>query len=610
MARGTVESGGTLTSGEIRAALSQVVASKAFSRSEQHRRFLRYAVESALEQRVEVLKELTLGVEVFGRGPDFDPSADNVVRVEARRLRQRLRTYYLDEGRADEVIIELPVGGYVPQFSRRAAPEAPATGGRPWFRVSALAAILLVVLASLAVLWLRHREPPLLAVLPFAEFGSAGDNPGRGDSIADDILQLLAETPRLRVVSRTSAFRFRSQSTGLAEIRRQLGAQVLLEGSVKQVGNQTQISARLVRGETGVPIWAGTQEADAEGLGVAERAIAAGVAAALKAGALPPAPAHSPAPEVRDLLAQARFLAARGGSPSRQRAVDLYRRAVALDPGYARAWGELARQLSLNAFHESGEADRLTREARDSAARALRLDPNLADAHFALARLAWFRDWDWVAAERGWKRVLEINPSYAGAHQAYALALVTRRRFGEALAHSRRAVELDPLAYAASNDLGAILYVARRFDEAAAHARASLSLVPGSPAALFLLGTVDAARRRYPDAIRELEESAGLQSRDPSILGRLGNAYARAGRLREAQSVLTELERNPKAPCIYLAMVETGLGRQDRALQLLERSVAGREPDAVFLGVDAVFDPLRRDSRFRALCAKLGVPSG
>jgi serine/threonine-protein kinase len=563
-----------------------------------------------LEQRPEVLKELTLGIEVFNRGPDFDPSLDNVVRVEARRLRQRLKTYYQNEGRKDDLLIELPVGSYIPRFSRRTPPGATPVIGRRWFRLAGLTAALAVVVAALMVLELRRREPPLLAVLPFAEYGAAAGDAARGDAVADDILQLLAETPRLRVISRTSAFRFRTRTFSPVDIHRQLGARALLEGSVKRVGEKTQISARLVHGETGVQIWAGTQEADVSGLDRAERAIAQGVVSALGAGALPSASSHTPPPEARELVAQARFLAARGNQQDRERAVDMYRRVVAVDPYYARAWGELARQLSLNAFQEPSLANRLVPEARESAAQAMRLDPTLAEPHFALARLAWYYDWDWAAAERGWKRVLEINPNNAGAHQAYALALASRRRFGEALAHSRQAVELDPLAYAASNDLGVILYASGRFDEAAAHARASLALVPSSATSLFLLGVVDAARRHYADAIRELEKSAAMQSRAPGILGRLGHAYARAGRLLEARSVLAELECSPEAPHIYAAMVETGLGHPDRVIQLLEQSLERREPDAVFIGVDAVFDPMRRDSRFRELCARAGIPPG
>lgn len=610
MAHGAAERPAIPTAEAIHIELAQILASRTFARSERQQRFLRHAVEAVIEGRSEALKEPALGVGIFNRGADFDSRSDNIVRVEARRLRQRLQDYYQTEGSADTVLVEIPTGGYVPQFSWRTIPEsAPAPRRKLTGRHAAAAAVALVVIATAAVLWFTRRESPLIAVLPFAEYNAGDAGPYRGDGIAEDILQLLAETPRLRVVSRTSAFRFRGQNADMSEIRRRLGAQMLLEGSVRQEGDRIRIAARLVDGNTGVPLWAETRETDAAGLDRAERTIAAGVATVLKAGHPRPASGHVPPAEARDLLARARYLAGKGGPENRQRAIEHCERAVALDPDYARAWGELARLLSQIAFLDYTTAERYAPRIKDAAGRALRLDAALADPHLALARLAWSHEWDWNTAERGWKRALEINPNYATAHQSYALALVTRRRFREAVAHSQRAVELDPLAFAASNDLGVVLYASRRFEEAAAHARASMSLAPDSPFPPFLLGVVEAVRGRYGDAIPALEKAASGLARSPEILGRLGNAYARAGRGAEARAVLAELERNPDAGRIYVAMVETGLGNRDRALELLARSVERRETDVPFLGVDPVFEPLRREARFAALCGRLGVPA-
>jgi serine/threonine-protein kinase len=609
MPYGTAERPAVLTEDTIRAELVQILSSQAFARSERQRRFLRHAVEAAIEGRSQVLKESLLGVAIFNRGPDFDPRSDNIVRVEARRLRQRLQDYYQTEGSTRAVLIDLPTGAYIPQFSWRTAVEpAPVPRPKLTIRHAAVAVTALVLIATAAVLWATQREPPLIAVLPFNEYNAGDAGPYRGDSIADDILQLLAETPRLRVVSRTSTFRFRGKSADLPEIRRRLGVEFLLEGSVQKVGDRIRIAARLVDGSSGVPRWAETRETDAAGLDRAERGIAAAVAAVLKAGKPRPVPGHTPPSEARDQLARARYLVGKGGTANRQRALEHYARTVALDPNYAQAWGELARLLSLIAFHDSAAAGRLAPQIQDAAARALRLDAWLADPHCALARLAWSHDWDWNAAERGWKKTLEINPNYAGAHQAYALGLVTRRRFREAEAHSRRAMELDPMAFAASNDLGVVLYLSRQFDKAATHARMSISLAPESPSPHFLMGVVDVARDRSGRAPSELDRAAAARARDPEILGRLGNVHARAGRRAEARAVLAELERNPDAAHIYTAMVETGLGNRNRAIDLLAMSVDKRESDVVFLGVDPVFDPLRQDARFAVLCRRLGVP--
>lgn len=605
----TVERPAVPTEEAVRAELAQVIRSRAFARSERQQRFLRHAVEAAVAGRPEVLKESALGVDIFDRGTDFDCRADNIVRVEARRLRQRLQDYYQGEGAADIVLIDLPPGGYVPQFSWRVSPEPTSVPLRGLNRRhAAVAAAALAVIATAAFVWSTHRAPPLIAVLPFSDQSAGDAGPYRGDSIAEDILQLLAETPGVRVVSRTSTFRFRGKSADLREIRQRLKAEKLLEGSVRHEAGRLRVSARLVDAGTGVPLWAATRETDSAGLDSAERSIAAEVAAVLKAGQPRPASRHVAPREAQDLLAQARYLAAKGGGENLQKAVEQYQRAVALDPDYARAWGELARLLSLIAFHDSEAANRLAPRIRDAAARALRLDGSLADPHFALARLAWSHDWDWNAAEAGWKRTLEINPNYAAAHQAYALGLATRRRFKEALAYSQRAVELDPMAYAASNDRGVLLYVSRQYEKASAQALASLSLAPDSPLPHFLLGVTEMARGRSREGTAELEKTASTLGRIPEVLGRLGNAYARSGRGAEARSVLAELERTPEHNRIYLAMVETGLGNRHRALDLVEASVVGRESDVVFIGVDPVFDPLRSEPRFRELCRRLSLP--
>ena len=369
MVHGTAEGPAAPSEDAVRVELARILASRAFARSERQQRFVRYAVECAIEGRPEALKEHALGVEIFNRGRDFDPRADNIVRVEARRLRKRLQDYYQTEGSADPVLIDLPTGGYEPRFSWRTIPNhAPLPRHALISRraAAAAAAVALAVIAAAAFVWFSQREPTLIAVLPFSQYNAGEAGPYLGDGIAEDILQLLAQTPRLRVVSRTSAFRFRGPGADLSEIRRRLNAKVMLEGSVRQQEGRIRIAARLVDGNTGIPLWAETQEVDAAGLDRAERRIAAGVAGVLKAGSPRPLSSHVPPAGARDLLARARYLAGKGGPENRQRAVEHYERAVTLDPGYAQAWGELARLLSLLAFLDSDSADRLSPRIKDA----------------------------------------------------------------------------------------------------------------------------------------------------------------------------------------------------------------------------------------------------
>ncbi len=603
----------------VRVQLQRILGSHTFARSRRQQRFLEYAVESVLAGKSEALKESVLGMAVFDRGEAFDPRSDNIVRVEARRLRQRLDEYYRNEGGEDEVAIEFPTGSYVPQFSQRETPTAspvvstidpriiPPPTRRFRFGVFlVIGAAALAGIAACAFLWLHSRKPISIAVLPFSDFSGGDEERYHADGITEDITQALAQTRRLRVVARTSAFQFRGKSQDVREIGRRLGVSRIVEGSVQNRDGRLRISARLVNTEDGFEVWSATEETDGAGIERAERALTAGLAQAMKTS--PAATAlHVPPAAAQDLVLRARYLAGRGGEENRRRAVELYERAAALDPEYARPRAALASILSLEAFHDPAAAPALAPRVRAAARRAIELDGTIPESHVALARLAWCYEWDWNAAERHWLRALELNPSHAPARQSYALALASRGRFREAVAESQRAAELDPLSFAASSDLGVVLYASRQFDRATAHARRSLTLAPDALPPHFLLGVAAAAAGRYAEAISELERHAERFHRAPAVIGRLGNAYARTGRRDEAAALLAEILRGPDAPRIYAAMIQTALGDRPAALASLEQSAARRETDFLFLGVEPVFDPLRQEPRFAALLAKLGL---
>lgn len=596
----------------IRIQLERILASRAFARSERQRRFLRFVVEKTLEGSPDAIKEAQLGIEVFDRGAAFDPRADNIVRVEARRLRQRLEDYHSGEGLGDPVLIELPKGSYVPQFSLRdvvaSAPASPADLNRAprgryvWVAAGAAA---LALLAG-AVLLARHfaSAPVSVAVLPFAGFPAADDH-YQADGITEDITQALAQSRQLRVVARTSAFQFRGTSLDVREIGRRLGAGLVVEGSVQRRDGRIVIAARLVDVRNGFQVWAASEETDGSGIESAERTLVTGLSRALNSDPPRRGSNHTAPAEAQDLVLRGRYLASRGGDDNQAKAIEAYTRAAALDPDYARAWGEMARALSLQAFHDYAAAPRLAPRIKAAAERAIALDPRLPDAHVALARLAWSWDLDWNAAERHWLRALEVNPNYAAAQVSYALALASRRRGREAVAAARSAIELDPLSFAAANDLGVVLYLARRFDESAAHARKSLALAPDSKPPHFLLGVAFAASGRYAEGIVELERVAAVTGRPAAVLARLCNAYARAGRHADAAATRAEIERNPESGHVHAAMAATALGDHEAALRHLEQSAVLRETDFLFIGADPIFDPIRGAPRFAALCGKL-----
>jgi TolB-like protein/Tfp pilus assembly protein PilF len=596
--------------GEVRETLDRICASSAFARSRRQQRFLRYLVEAVLAGRAEELKETVLGIEVFDRGPDFDPRVDNIVRVEARRLRQRLQTYGECEGAASRVVIELPTGSYVPQLTLRAASGlAPAAPGRSapvrrsfrnWWIVAA------VVTGALGTAsWYWWQRPEVLAVLPFTDLSPDGAARYQADAVTEDLTQGLAQAPGVRVVARTSALRYRDSHLDARQIGRELGARLLLEGSVQPSVGRIRIRARLVDTRTGLQTWSAERDVERERFEPAELEIAAAAARALHSGLPTGLSSYSASPEVQDLVLRARFRARSGGEANLRDAETLYERALLLDPRHAKAWGEYARVLSLSAFLDSTRAPALAPRVREASAQAVQLGDRTPAPLVGRARMAWAYEWNWAEAERNWRLALKADPNLASTHLSYALGLAARGRSREAVAEARAAVDLDPLAYAASNDLGVVLYSARRYGEAEAQARRSLALTPASGSPLYMLGTVYAGQGRFGEAAAELERAVARLSRGSLLLARLGAAKARSGHRDEALALLDEIRRDAGAPAMAQAILLAALGERPAALDALARSAAARETDFLFALVDAALDPLRAEPRFTVLCQPL-----
>ena len=247
-------------------------------------------------------------------------------------------------------------------------------------------------------------------------------------------------------------------------------------------------------------------------------------------------------------------------------------------------------------------------KARAAALKALALDPTLADAHASLGDQLCVYDWDASAAEREFRRAIELNPSLANAHYFYANCLVAHGRLAEALAEARRAHELDPLNPDVATGLPWALYVARRYDEAIAEQQKSLDLEPGSAHAHMLLALPLAGKGSYAEALAEARKMAALAGDASNFAGILGYVAGRAGERAEAQHILTALERRPPGNTAFAsALVHLGLGNNDQALRWLQAAYEERDEWLVMVTPAPCFDPLRPDPRFSALMRKVGV---
>jgi len=293
-------------------------------------------------------------------------------------------------------------------------------------------------------------------------------------------------------------------------------------------------------------------------------------------------------------------------------AIRYFTQAIGEDPGYAAAFAGRADTyalLGLASFGALPPREAMTR-AKAAAEKALELDESLAEAHTSLAWVRFRYDWDFTAAERGFRRAVELNPGYATAHQWYSIYLANLGRHDEALVEAQRALELDPLSPLMHRNLGNIHYLARRFEKAEAEAREAVELDSRALASRLLLVRILSGRGELQDAIEACEQIPPPERNDETLV-LLGYAYARAGhrsRAQELQRQLLAASRPRPAAANHLALMHVGLGETDAALRELERAVAERLDYVVGLKTNPLLDPLRSDPRFRALLRRVGLP--
>ena len=416
--------GGPLTPAEINAGLQRVLESDGFRHSDRLRRFLRITVESTLAGQSGQLKEYTLGRDAFDRGPDYDPRTDSIVRVEAQRLRRKLREYYETAGRLDPVRIELHSGSYVPEFSRAAAPaETPETPD--------------------ALL-----DPNTVAVLPFANLSPEAEQGYFCDGITEDIINALTTVPELKVLGSASMFRLRDTPADVREIGEKLGAGTIVEGSVRRAAGVLRISAKLMNAQTRLAMWSGAFDRPLGDVFAVKDEIAGAIAETLRVtlGFDPKPPLRDGAPSIEayTLYLKGRQAANRLDLPGYKSAIELFGRAVSLFPDYALPYAALADLYASSALISVMRPFEVMPRAKRAAMEALRLDPRLAQAFAALGWVTFFFDRQWEQGLTLTRRAIALAPSYAFRPLRAGRLSTILGRFNEALDYFELALQLDP----------------------------------------------------------------------------------------------------------------------------------------------------------------------
>ena len=606
----------------IQSQLEKILSSEGFREAEVMRRFLRYAVERTLAGEGDQLKEYRLGLEVFDRDSSFDPRLDPAVRMAALRLRAKLRDYYEKEGRGDAIGIDIPKGGYAATFRSRPTPPAPASEARlrpRYFRVALLVCVVLTVAVAVSY-WLRKLQqtrasaPPegaSLAVLPFLNLTSNPDNEYLSDGLADELTGELSRISGLRVIARTSAFKFKGKAEDVRSIGNQLNVNSLLEGSLQKSGTRLRITVQLIRTSDGSHLWSQTYDRNPNDTFALEDDVTQAVTEVLRARlAASQGGKRAVDPEARDLYLRGRYWWNRRTPPEVWKSVAYFNQGLEKDPLYAQAYLGLADAYTVLGFNDQSAADEVVPKARAAAEQALRLDNGLSEAHADLAAAMLFHDWDFSRSEQEFQRALELNPNYATARQWYGLELMFQRKFDPALEQFSQAQLLDPLSLMITLDVGQVYYYSGHQDAAIQVAQKVLAQDPDFAMAHDLLGMAYEREKRFREAINEFQAYMKLSGDDPDSLMRLALTYAYTQRSKEALALAKRIESVPKGayvPSYDLAMIYAALGERDRAFEWLQRAVAEHASSCLTLGIDPAFETLRSDPRFQQEAHRAGL---
>ena len=457
-------------------------------------------------------------------------------------------------------------------------------------------------------------DVPSIAVLPFADMSPAKDQDYFCEGLAEELIDALARLEGLRVVARTSAFRFKGDAPDLREVGQKLNVKTVLEGCVRKAGNRLRINAQLINTEDGYHLWSERYDRDMDDVFAVQDEIARSVVEKLKVkllGAADTPLVKRPTANVEayNLVLQGRYFTVRATGPETEKSLECFTQALALEPAYAQAHAGIAINHAVRSIISHGSPSQLMPAAKEASRKALAIDDTVVDAHTALAFVLQFYEWDWPGAEREYRRALDLNPGDTFARTHYALLLGQLGKADASIAEARHAVVSDPLSVLSRHMLAMNLVLARRFDQALVETRAGLELDSYQPLywdlcwALVGLGRSD-------EAVEE-GRKATLAPGDLIAQAWLGWTLGLAGQRQEALTIFEDLERRRQdyVGGSLLASVCVGLGDHEQAISWLPHAAEERDGFMTFLNTLLVFDPLRSDPRFQALLQKMNFPA-
>jgi DNA-binding winged helix-turn-helix (wHTH) protein/tetratricopeptide (TPR) repeat protein len=485
----------------------------------------------------------------------------------------------------------------------------------------------------------REKAAVSLAVLPIIAKGRSPNLEYLSDGLTESLINSLSQISQMRVLARSTVFRYKAQYTDALKIGQELNVRVILAGRVLQLNDSLLISVELIDVSDGVQLWGANYNCQFSNIFEVQEEITRTVSeklqlrlTLLEKGFL--TRRYTESTEAYRNYLKGRFFWNKRSIKGIKGSINYFQKAIGCDASYALAYSGLADGYITLADYGVVAPCEVVPHAEAAVRRALEIDGKLAEAHTSSANLKKYSDQDFARAEEEYLRAIELNPYYATAHHWYADYLAKMGRFDESIERIKQGLEIDPLSLIISKTMAKVLYLARKYDEAVKQCLETFELDPNFGPASGQLAYIYAAQGRYDEAISEIQKlinftagdyevtgRGGLKSiegkgprvifseSDPEAIGALGSFYALAGRRDEAEELLSglmELSRRRYVEPHTLAMIYIGLGDKDRAFEWLEKSYSNRSSVLKYLKVWPVLDTLRADPRLVDLCRRVG----
>jgi eukaryotic-like serine/threonine-protein kinase len=531
------------------------------------------------------------------------------------------------EGNSPVVQPASPASVYSPALapspSSGAVKDAEASVVRPGKLWKIVAPVLLAGLfvATTAGIWYWRSKTSTsqidsIAVLPLVNTSGDPNNDYLSDGISEGVMHSLSQLPQLRVMARTSSFHYRGADVDPQKVGRDLKVRAVLTGTLAKRGDVLSIEAELVDAKNGAELWGEKFDRQVSDVSTIQEQIANDISDGLRLRLTGEEKRRLTRGSTRNAEAYQLYLNGRFHWNKRteeelNKAIGYFNQSIEKDPNYALAYVGLADAYLVLPEYGSMAPSVAGPRTKEALAKAVEIDPDLAEAHASLGLMKQNFEWDWVGAEKEFRRATELNSNYPTAHHWYGLFLCQMKRNDEGIREGRLAQTLDPLSPIINTSLGVTLMSAGEYGSGFELLKRTFELAPTFPEPHLWVSKAYGSRGLYPEAMSEAQQAATYSGRAPRYVAGVGDALAAAGKRAEAHGIIDELVRSSKSGHVspfYIAEVYSTLGERDQAFEGLEKAYQLRDDELVWILIDPSFDNIRSDPRYADLLRRMGLP--